>query len=146
MLDTSGPALAAGLASGAVYLVKPSIGELRALTGEPLATDAEIGAAAQRLRAAHGLALVAVTMGEDGALLAAPDRVTRLPAPRVPVQSATGAGDSFLGAMVFALAEGRSPDDAFELAVAAGAAAVLTYGTDLCHRKDVLGLLGAPAA
>ena len=146
VLDTSGPALAAGLASGAVYLVKPSIGELRALTGEPLETDAEIGAAAQRLRADHGLALVAVTMGEDGALLAGPDRVIRRPAPRVPVQSATGAGDSFLGALVFALAEGRSPDDAFELAIAAGAAAVLTYGTDLCHRQDVLGLLGAPAA
>ena len=96
------------------------------------------------LRAAHGVALVAVTMGEDGALLAAPDGVTRLPAPRVPVQSATGAGDSFLGAMVFALAEGRSPEAAFALAIAAGAAAVLTYGTDLCHRADVLRLMGEP--
>ena len=143
VLDTSGPALGAGLASGAVYLVKPSIGELRAFTGDPLATDAEIGAAAQRLRAAHGVSLVAVTLGEDGALFAGPAGTLRLPAARVPVQSATGAGDSFLGAMVFALANGQPPHDAFALATAAGAAAVLTYGTDLCHRADVLRLLAA---
>jgi 6-phosphofructokinase 2 len=146
VLDTSGPALAKGLASDVVYLVKPSIGELRALTGQALANDAEIAAAAQALRAEHGVALVAVTLGEDGALLAGPDGVLRLPAARVPVQSATGAGDSFLGAMVFALSEGRSAEAAFALATAAGAAAVLTYGTDLCHRADVMRLHAAHAA
>jgi 6-phosphofructokinase 2 len=71
--------------------------------------------------------------------------VTRLPPPPVPARSATGAGDSFLGAMVLGLAEGRSPEKALRSGVAAGTAAVLTPGTELCRRADVLRLEGALA-
>lgn len=35
------------------------------------------------------------------------------------------------------LAQGRSPQDAFALAVATGTATVLTMGTELCRREDV---------
>jgi fructose-1-phosphate kinase PfkB-like protein len=52
-------------------------------------------------------------------------------------KSAVGAGDSFLAAMTLGLAQGRSSEDAFVLAVAAGTAAVLTMGTELCRREDV---------
>jgi 6-phosphofructokinase 2 len=52
-------------------------------------------------------------------------------------RSAVGAGDSFLAALTLGLAQGRDPEDAFALAVAAGTAAVLTPGTELCRRTDV---------
>jgi 6-phosphofructokinase 2 len=52
--------------------------------------------------------------------------------------SATGAGDSFLAGIVFALAQRRAAEDAFAFGMAAGAAAVLTPGTELCRREDVL--------
>jgi 6-phosphofructokinase 2 len=42
--------------------------------------------------------------------------------------------------MTFALAKGWTPDEALRLGVAAGAAAVLTPGTALCRREDVLRL------
>ncbi len=51
--------------------------------------------------------------------------------------SAVGAGDSFVAGMTFALARGKSAEDAFTLGMAAGAAAVLTQGTQLCRREDV---------
>ena len=57
-----------------------------------------------------------------------------------PARSTTGAGDSFLAAMVFALADGRALDDAFRFGVAAGSAAVLTPGTELCDPADVARL------
>lgn len=39
--------------------------------------------------------------------------------------------------MILGIAQGRSPVDAFTLAVATGTATVLTMGTELCRREDV---------
>jgi 6-phosphofructokinase 2 len=66
----------------------------------------------------------------------------RADAIEVPVLSATGAGDSFLAAMVWALSSGLGEEEAFRHGVAAGTAALLTPGTELCRKEDVLGLLG----
>jgi len=52
-----------------------------------------------------------------------------------------GAGDSFLGGFVAALAAGQSLEHAFRIAVAAGSAAVMSAGTELCREEDVQRLL-----
>jgi 6-phosphofructokinase 2 len=137
VVDTSGPALAAAVEAGGVHLAKPSLGEFRALLGRPVDGGAALADAALDLVRSCGIDILAVTMGHDGALLATRDGTTTLRPPQLPVKSATGAGDSFLGAMVWALASGRDPLDAFALGVAAGSAAVLTAGTDLCRKGDV---------
>ena len=79
-------------------------------------------------------------MGAQGAMLVSANGVLRLPARHVSTRSAVGAGDSFLGAMVWALAEGWTEDKAFKLGIAAGAAAALTPGTELCRKEDVYRL------
>lgn len=137
ILDTSGAALKAALDAGGVHLVKPSLGEFEELVGRPLREPSAQEAAARDLIAAGGAEMVALTLGQDGALLASRAGVRRLRPCEVPVKSAVGAGDSFLGAMTFALAEGRAVADAFVLGMAAGAAAVLTPGTELCRKDDV---------
>lgn len=137
VLDTSGPALAAALDAGGVWLAKPSLGEFQALTGRTLESMAETEAAAADFRAAHGLEMLAVSLGHGGAVLATAAGTRRLRPPPVTVHSATGAGDSFLGGMVYALATGQSADAAFANGLAAGTAAVLTPGTELCRRADV---------
>jgi 6-phosphofructokinase 2 len=137
ILDSSGAALEHGLATGCVLLVKPSIGELRKLVGRPLESRDEIAAAALNIVTKDRAKFVAVTMGHEGALLAQNSGVLCLPAVPVEAKSAVGAGDSFLAAMTFALACGRDQVDAFRYGVAAGAAAVLTPGTDLCHGNEV---------
>lgn len=139
VLDTSGPALAAAVAAGGVHLLKPSLGELASLVGRPLETVAEQEAAALEV-VAGGVRIVALTMGHHGALLAHAGGVRLVRPPAVEARSTTGAGDSFLAALVLALAEGRAIDDAFRLGVAAGSAAVLTPGTELCDPADVLRL------
>lgn len=137
VLDTSGPALKATFDHGGLHLVKPSGGEFEKLIGRPLPTiDAVMDAAAEAV-AAGRTELLAVTLGHDGAVLASREGVVALAAPDVEAKSASGAGDSFVAAMTYALAAGWTPEDAFRLAVATGSAAVLSPGTELCIKADV---------
>ena len=139
VLDSSGAGLSTTLEQSRVFLVKPSRGELEQLVGKKLDEDG-IRQAAGDIVARGSAELVAVTMGADGALLASTEGILRLPAIHVRVRSAVGAGDSFLGAMTWALSEGKAPADAFRFGMAAGAAAVMTSGTQLCRHEDVLHL------
>lgn len=149
VLDTSEAALAAALEPGAAtppFLIKPSLGELESLSGERLAEGGAERAALALVEAGRALN-VAVSMGPYGALLANAAGTVRLPSPHVRAHSAVGAGDSFLGAMLWRIALGDAIVDAFDHGVAAGAAAVMTGRTELCRRRDVLRLhaaLGPP--
>ena len=136
VLDSSGPALAAALEAG-VYLVKPSLRELRDLTGQPLASEPEWRAAAQQIVRQGQAEMVALSLGEHGALLVTAEASWRAPGLTVPVRSATGAGDSFVGAMVWALARAADLPQALRYGVAAGSAALLSTGTRLCSKADV---------
>ncbi|MCB2089582.1 MAG: 1-phosphofructokinase family hexose kinase [Sphingomonadaceae bacterium] len=137
VLDTSAAAMAGGLSRGGVHLVKPSAGELRALVGRDLATRDDIADAAMALVETGKAELVAVTMGHEGGVLASAKGPQFAPAIEVEAKSAVGAGDSFLAAMVWALARGRDPLAAFRYGMAAGSAAVLTPGTNLCRPADI---------
>jgi len=137
VLDTSGPALKTTLARGGVHLVKPSLGEMEQLVGKRLRDPDLLIEAAKSVVESGGAEIVAVSMGHQGAVLVQAQRVLTLPALPVETRSAVGAGDSFVAAMTHGLANGRSVEDAFRLGIAAGTAAVMTPGTDLCHREDV---------
>ena len=136
VLDTSGPALAAAMAEG-VDLIKPNLREMRELAGREPNDASEWEAAAKALVHGGKVAIIALTMGHLGAVLVTRDKVLRAePLPIMPV-GAVGAGDSFLGALLWQLASGGSLDESFRYAVAAGAAALLNRGTSLCLPDDV---------
>lgn len=137
VLDSSGAGLREGLAGGGIYLAKPSLGELRDLAGADISGPEEAAAAAMEIVAQGRAQLVAVTMGHEGAVLARAEGSIFLPAVQVESQSAVGAGDSFLAAMVHALGIGLDPVAAFRFGIAAGAAAVLTPGTGLARAADI---------
>jgi 6-phosphofructokinase 2 len=139
ILDSSGPGLNATLEHASVFLVKPSLSELEALTGHSL-DERAIEAAAVDLVRRGAAEIVAITMGPAGALIATRRGVLRAPALEVEARSTVGAGDSFLGALTLALASSQSIEDSLKFATAAGAAAVLHPGTKLCKRQDVVRL------
>ena len=145
VLDASGPALAAGLAEG-VYLVKPSLRELREQTGESLATEADWLRAARALVHRGRAQIVALSLGEQGALLVSKDQALRAPALSVPVASTIGAGDSFLAGLVWALSQGSDLANALRRAMAAGAAALLQPGTALSQASDMQRLFAQTQA
>jgi 6-phosphofructokinase 2 len=79
-------------------------------------------------------------MGVQGAVVVTRDRAFRMPAPKVRAISALGAGDAFVGALVYALAGKRPIEDALMLATAAGAATALTPVARVCSKADVTRL------
>lgn len=141
-LDTSGEPLRLALEHGGLALVKPSHGEFEKLVGQKLGTTAEIMGAAAAMVAEGKVEMIAITLGEEGAVLATRQGTTFLPAPKVEALSTSGAGDSFVAGMVHALAIGWRADDAFRLGTACGTAAVLSKGTQLCRRIDVDRIYG----
>jgi 6-phosphofructokinase 2 len=139
VLDTSGAPLERALEQGDVFLVKPSLSELEAVAGRSL--DARsVGEAAMALVRRGSARNVAVTMGAAGALLASADGIRTSQPAAVPVRSAVGAGDAFLGAFVWSLARGDAPVEAIRWATAAGGAAVMTRGLELARKEDVVAL------
>lgn len=141
VIDTSGPPLAAALQAG-VAMVKPSLRELRELLQQPLADAADWCAAAQSLVRNGTAETVALSLGDQGALLATRAGVWQAPALNVPASTGTtGAGDCFLAALVWALDRGDTPAEALRWGVAAGAAALLNPGTTLAHADDVQRLV-----
>jgi 6-phosphofructokinase 2 len=135
--DTSGPALAAAVAAGA-DLVKPSVRELRDLVaaGESL-RDFDYHEGARRA-VALGVRAVVVSLGADGAFLAAVDGTeAEFRSPPVEVLSSVGAGDSMVAGILLGLLRGRSLPAAVRLGVAAGTATCMKHGTEVCAPDDV---------
>lgn len=139
IVDSSGPALIQVLEHAQVFLVKPSLRELGQVAGMPLDDLSARGVAMDIVKKGK-CEMVTVTLGVQGAVFAHASGLSWLPARHVPTKSAVGAGDSFLAAMVWALADGWDRAEAFRLGVAAGAAAALTPGTELCLKQDVFRL------
>lgn len=139
VLDSSGAGLRVTLEKARVHLIKPSIGELEQLVSEKLDVDGAVRAAAG-IVSRGASEIVAVTLGADGAIFADADGAEFMPTIHVRVRSAVGAGDSFVAAMTLALSQGRKARDAFRFGIAAGAAAAMTPGTELCRGEDVMQL------
>lgn len=140
VIDTSGAALAAALEEG-VTVIKPNLIELMEFVAAPLETDEERIAVCRQLAANRRAEIVALTLGDQGALLVTAERAWRALPLQIEAVSTVGAGDSFLGGLVAALASGKPLDQAFQVAVAAASAAITMQGTGLCQLQDVQRLL-----
>jgi 6-phosphofructokinase 2 len=143
VLDTSGPALRH--AGTGVHLLKPSLSELEGLLGHPIQGEHEEEQAARGL-VEHGRCEIAiVSLGARGALLASAQGIERLPALQVASKTAVGAGDSMLAGVLVGLVRGFGLGQAARFGIAAGAAALLAAGTQLCRAEDVERLYRASA-
>ena len=139
ILDTHDAPLPAALAAG-VYLWKPNLRELRQYVERPLEDETAQQEALQQIIDQGGARYIVLSLGAAGALFVSADSQQRLRAPTVQIRSKVGAGDSMVGGIVWALTEGYRPLAAAQLGVAAGAAAVKSPGSELCHRDEVMAL------
>ncbi len=140
IVDCAGPALRAALAHG-VHLIKPNLREFQELVGEKIVSEAGWVAAGRALVARGSVDYIALTLGADGALLIGADIALRAEGIPLKPASVIGAGDSFVGALSFSLAAGDPIETAFRHGLAAGTAATLNTGTELCRAEDVRRLL-----
>ena len=135
IVDTSGEALQKVLKTG-VYLIKPNVGELAKLIGvERLEMD-EVVRAAQTLIEKGGAEIIVVSLGPQGAVLVTATQTEFVPAPNVVKKSTVGAGDSMVGAMVWALSQNKSLKEVVQWGVACGSAATMNEGTQLFKLED----------
>lgn len=138
--DTSGGPLRAAAREG-VFLLKPNLAELSSLVGREEIHIEKVDDVARELIAQGGCKLVAVSMGPAGAVLVNAEDVYMVTPPPVRKRSTVGAGDSMVAGLVLALSEGKSLSEVLCFGVAAGTAATMNPGTELCHRADVDRLL-----
>lgn len=136
ILDADGKALQEGL-KGIPYAIKPNIHELADLVGRNLHTPQEVLEAAREL-ISSGISLVIVSMGADGAVVADAQEAYRVHSWDIPVQSATGAGDSMVGSLAYALLQNASLQDIARLTTAAGTITASKPGTQLCEQAEVI--------
>lgn len=142
IVDTSGEALQKVLETG-VYLIKPNIGELAKLIGVATLEINEVETAARKLIEKGNAEIIVVSLGPQGAVLVAKDICEFVPAPDVIKKSTVGAGDSMVGAMVWALSQNKSLKEVVQWGVACGSAATMNEGTQLFKLEDAKRLFEA---
>ncbi|WP_251702260.1 6-phosphofructokinase II [Metapseudomonas boanensis] len=142
VVDSTGPALRQALDVGGVFLIKPNLEELSALAGVAIAGPEQLAQLARGLVEAGCCQGVLVSLGPQGALLVTDSLIERIPAPTVPRRSTVGAGDSLVAAVTLKLAAGAGWLEAARYGVAAGTAAIMTEGSELCRVEETERLFG----
>ena len=135
VVDTSGEALRLALSEG-VYLIKPNIREFRELAGQEMKGESEIKNMAMEIVRGGQSKAVVISLGAAGILMVSREGHERIQPPTVPIVSKVGAGDSTVAGIVLSLARGNALRYAVRFGAAAGTAAVMTPGTELCRRED----------
>lgn len=122
-------------------VVTPNRRELAEATGLPVDTEAEIVAAAQALRDAHGFGAVLVTRAEDGMTLLDEDGSHHYPAEARDVFDVSGAGDTVVAALAAGMAAGLPLQVAARIANIAAGIVVGKIGTAVAREDDLLSAL-----
>ena len=140
ILDTEGRELELATKGAHPFLIKPNLREMEATLGIELRTMRAIRDAALlfiRLGVQHSV----VSMGAMGAMYISADKTLFAPALRVETKSTVGAGDAMIGGMLLGYEIEKDMARAFRYGIAAGAASVMTEGTQLIVRSDFEALL-----
>lgn len=143
VLDTSGPTLA-HLAAGQEkppLVLRMDSHEAEELARRPLPSRKDSALFAHTLVGRGAADVVIVARDADGSVLATEGRLIHVAAAKVDVVSKVGAGDSFIGALVLALAHEQSLDTAMANGACAASAAVMSPGTQLCSKANFDRLL-----
>ncbi len=135
VVDTQGEPFRLALEEG-VFLVKPNLRELGQLAECEIKDEKQMEDIARNIVRSGKCGIVVISLGAAGALIVSKELSEYIRAPAVPIKSKVGAGDSMVGGIVLGLVQGKTVKDAVVFGVAAGTAAVMTPGTELCRRED----------
>lgn len=135
-LDTSGEPLEKAVEED-VFLIKPSLRELRAISRCRVDNEADQARAALAIVRRGHCSNVVLSLGAAGVLLVNGEGSERIHAPVVSVRSRVGAGDCMVAGIVMGIATEKSLREAVAYGVLCGTAAVMNAGTGLCRKDDV---------
>lgn len=133
ILDTSGDFLVEGLKNGATF-IKPNQEEFEQLKKQTGSTTKD--ELIQKLFELN-IENIVHTMGKEGTILINKEGRKEFKPPEIEVNSSIGAGDSFVGGLVFGLLNEMKAKDAVCYGISAAASTLKSAGTDLCELNDV---------
>jgi 1-phosphofructokinase family hexose kinase len=132
ILDTTGESLRLGC-EAKPFLVKPNAEEACRLTGLPVENTLQVVLAANEIRK-MGAQNVVISLGKKGALLQTAEGNWLVHSPKIKEKNPIGAGDSMVGGLVWALAQGHPLKEALGWGAASGAATASMSGTEVGSR------------
>jgi 6-phosphofructokinase 2 len=135
IIDTSGTALMKAVEAG-VYMVKPNLRELSQIARKEEISGLEQEEIAARIVEEGKAEIVVLSMGPRGAMMVSGNSTEYVVPPTVKPTSTVGAGDSMVAGIVLSMSRGDDPGTALKWGVAAGTAATMTSGSELCRRGD----------
>jgi len=122
-----------------LYIITPNETEAELLTGIKVTDEQSALKAATQLHK-KGVEVVIITMGSAGAFLLSNGKYEIISAPKVEAIDTTAAGDTFNGALVVALSEGKTIEESIAFANKAAAISVTRIGaqSSVPYRKEIL--------
>ncbi|GEN46297.1 1-phosphofructokinase [Alkalibacillus haloalkaliphilus] len=135
ILDASGSALREGLKANP-YAIKPNIHELEELYDTSFETKDDVLKASHQL-VEGGVQLVIVSLGADGALFVGREESYEVNPFKIVPKSTVGAGDSMVGAIVYALNHNFSLKQLSKWSTTAGTITASKAGTNVCTLAEI---------
>jgi len=118
------------------YMIKPNIYEFSGLMGREYKTDEEI--AEDMLKLNKEIPYIIVSMGEDGAMFCFEGQVIKTTPFEIEFGSSVCAGDSMVGAMVYADINGFDYEKTVKFATACGTLTASKKGSEVCELQEAL--------
>ena len=121
-----------------IYLITPNETEAAKIVDRPVETEADAIEAAKLLKA-KGVKNVIITLGSKGSLVFGSEKAVIVPARKVTAVDTTAAGDVYNGALVTALSENKSLEEAARFATICSSISVTRLGAQpsIPYRKEV---------
>lgn len=139
VLDASGEPFLLGLQEKP-FLIKPNGLEFEQAFKSELKSGAGPIEVARRA-VEGGIPYICISMGSDGALLVDKEHIYRAKALPIEARGLTGAGDSMVAGMCYAIRKHLGPADMLRYAMAAAGGSIRREGTLLARENDVNELL-----
>lgn len=136
VVDAPGKALENAVNTG-VWMIKPNLRELSQIAGKEEIAGTDQEDIASGIVNSGKVDVLVLSMGPRGAMMVTRDQTEYVVPPTVKPTSTVGAGDSMVAGIVLSLSRGEDLGTALKWGVAAGTAATMTSGKDLCKKDDV---------
>jgi len=121
-------------------LIKPNKKEAALASGINITNDVTLEQACKKIADATACATVIVTLSEDGMAIYHENKLTKIPTKAIEVFDVTGAGDTVIAALGFALANNFSVKEACNFANHAAAVVVAKFGSAVASLSEINNL------
>ncbi len=121
-------------------LIKPNKKEASLASGINIIDDDTLEQACKKIADVTGAPMVVVTLSEDGIAIYHQHKLTKKPTKAIDVFDVTGAGDTVIAALAFALANNLSISEACDFANSAAAIVVAKFGSAIATLDEINNL------